>query len=188
MRSRAAEFIDYSIACAESDSSCRFWQRRHDRFFRKSTVSTSSKLLYSAWMNPESKRKAVPLIRAVALVQIKLLLGAARDLVLSPLTLVAGLLDLVRLKSHEPRFFRQVLRTGEKTDEWIDLWSGGREGESPPRENVDALLARVEEVVRDPQTGARRARVLKRWAERQAARARQHVSRQLADRRTDKDR
>ena len=50
----------------------------------------------------------------------------------------------------------------------------------PSRESVDALLFRVEEVVRDPQTGARRARVLRRWAERQIARARQRAVSQLS--------
>jgi hypothetical protein len=133
-------------------------------------------------MKPEYKRKAGPLIRAVAMLQVKLLIGAARDLVLSPITLAAALLDLVRLKNHEPRFFRDALRVGERTEEWIDLWSYARDAEAPQRENVDALLARVEEVVRDPQTGARRARVLKRWAERQMAKAKQKAAQQLAKR------
>ncbi|MFC5490819.1 hypothetical protein [Dokdonella soli] len=133
-------------------------------------------------MNPESTRTAGPLIRAVALLQLKLLLGAARDLVLSPLTLAAALIDLALLKRQEPHFFRAVLRLGEHTEHWIDMWSGARDPQSPQRENVDALLARVEEVVRDPQTGARRARVLKRWAERQVARARQRAAQQIATR------
>jgi hypothetical protein len=106
------------------------------------------------------------------MLQLKLLLGAARDLVLIPLALAAALLDLIRLKQHEPRFFRAVLQLGEHTDGWIDMWYGASGEQSPRRENVDALLARVEEVVRDPRTGARRARVLKRWAERQLTRAR----------------
>ena len=131
-------------------------------------------------MHPETKRKAVPLIRAVAMLQVKLLLGAARDLVLSPLTLVAAAIDLIRIKSHEPRLFRDALRAGERSEDWIDLWSYGRESEGEPRENVDALMMRVEEVVRDPKTGARRARVLKRWAERQIARAKK----QRVDRRS----
>lgn len=135
-------------------------------------------------MHPETKRKAVPLIRAVAMLQVKLLLGAARDLVLSPLTLVAAAIDLIRIKSHEPRLFRDVLRAGERSEDWIDLWSYGRESEGEPRENVDALMMRVEEVVRDPKTGARRARVLKRWAERQIARARQRAAGDIASRRT----
>ncbi|HEY0231680.1 MAG TPA: hypothetical protein VGC55_10535 [Dokdonella sp.] len=127
-------------------------------------------------MNPETKRKAAPLIRAVALLQLKLLLGAGRDLLLSPLTLVAALFDVLQLERQEPRHLRQVLRFGERMDEWIDVWSGARDEESPPRENVDALLARVEQVVRDPQTGARRARVLKRWAEREITRARRRAA------------
>jgi hypothetical protein len=133
-------------------------------------------------MHPETKRKAVPLIRAVAMLQVKLLLGAARDLVLSPLTLAAAAIDLIRIKSHEPRLFRDILRAGERSEDWIDLWSYGRESEDEPRENVDALMMRVEEVVRDPKTGARRARVLKRWAERQIARARQRAAAEKSSR------
>ena len=133
-------------------------------------------------MNTEPKRAAWPLIKAVALLQLKLLVGAARDLALSPITLAAAALDLLFLKSHEPRFFRATLRMGEHTEEWIDLWSHGRGADSPPRENLDALLSRVEEVVRDPQTGARRAHVLKRWAERQVARAKQRAAEEVSAR------
>jgi hypothetical protein len=130
-------------------------------------------------MKPESKRRAGPLIRAVAMLQLKLLIGAGRDLLLSPITLAAAFIDLLRIKNHEPNFFRNTLKVGERSDEWIDLWSAARDADEEPRENVDKLLARVEEVVRDPQTGARRARVLKRWAERQIARARQRAAAKL---------
>lgn len=116
------------------------------------------------------------LVRTVALLQVKLLLDALRDIALSPLTLAAALIDLVRIKQHPPQFFQAVLRLGEKTDGWIDLWSGARDASSDPRENVDKLLDRVEEIVRDPHVGARRARVLKRWAERQVTRARQRAA------------
>jgi len=122
-------------------------------------------------MTPEPRRPAWPLIRAVAVLQLKLLLDALRDLSLAPLALVAAVADLVLLRRREPTLFRAVLRLGARSDRWIDVWSGG--GEPPAtRENVDSLLAKVEDIVRDPQLGARRARVLKRWAERQLARAR----------------
>lgn len=121
-------------------------------------------------MTTEHDRKTQTLIRGVAVLQLKLLLGAARDLALSPLTLGAALIDLAFLKEREPRFLKMVLRLGERVDEWIDIWSGARADGEPARENVDALLDRIEEAVRDPQNGARRARVLKRWAERQATR------------------
>ena len=135
-------------------------------------------------MNPEPTRSAVSLIRAVSALQLKLLLDAVRDIALSPLALAAALLDLALLKWRAPRLFRSVLRLGEHSDRWIDLWAAARDAQAPSHENVDLLLARVEEVVRDPQTGARRARVLKRWAERQLVRARQNASRQIAARLT----
>ena len=133
-------------------------------------------------MDKEHKRKASALIKAVVLLQLKVLLGAARDLVVGPVALVAAFIDLVLMKEQEPRYFNATLRFGERSDRWIDVWSGGRHPEEDRRENVDALIARVEEVVRDPQEGARQARVLKRWAERQVGRARRHATAQLTSR------
>ena len=125
-------------------------------------------------MNSEQKATRNQLIRDVLLLQVKLLIGAARDLAVVPVTLAAALLDLILSKSQAPRFFHQVLRMGERSDEWIDVWSAARH-ESEQRGPVDSILASVEEVVRDPKVGAHRARVLKRWAERQMGRARQRI-------------
>ena len=125
-------------------------------------------------MSDETKGKALPLIRAVVILQLKLLIGAGRDLVLIPIALAAAVLDLIRVKQRqEQRYFRQVLTIGEKTDRWIDVWYANHDRNAEPRENVDALLVRVEEVVRDREQGVRQARVLKRWAERQIQRAKQ---------------
>jgi hypothetical protein len=131
-------------------------------------------------MTPESPNHARELVKSAAMLQLKLLLDALRDLALSPLSLVAAGVDLALLKLQAPRYFRAVLRLGHYSDHWIDVWSGGRDPDAAPHENVDALLARVEEVIRDPHTGARRARILKRWAERQLARARQRAALELA--------
>lgn len=157
---------------------------------RRGTVGPPRMVHFSAncftlpGMNNDHKRTATALIKAVALLQLKVLLGAARDLVLGPTALVAALADLILLQMQEPRLFRAILRFGERSDAWIDVWSAGRLPGESPRENVEALLDRVEEVVRDPHTGARRARVLKRWAERQLARARQRAAVQLSARLT----
>jgi len=124
-------------------------------------------------MDPQFRTSSLALVRTMVLLQLKLLLSAGRDLMLTPLTLIAALLDLALLKQdkQEPRFLRLILKIGERTDLWIDVWSGSRDAaEGPPRENVDKLLMNIEQVVRDPQSGARRARVLKRWAERQVSR------------------
>ena len=135
-------------------------------------------------MDTEAKRQRGPLLRAVIFLQLKLALSAARDLVLIPLALVAALFDFMRMKTHEPQFFRSVLKIGERSDRFIDVWYDGHahDPQSPPRDNVDALLTRVEEVVRDREQGARQARVLKRWAERQMQRAKQRASQEVSTR------
>lgn len=142
-------------------------------------------MLYARAMTPGSQDgDSGALVRAVATLQIKLLLDTLRDLALSPIALAAALTDMAMLKRQRPRYFRAVLRFGARSDRWIDVWSGGEEEYVPARESVDALLLRVEEVVRDPQAGARRARVLRRWAERQLIRARKRAGTQNADRST----
>src|SRR3954469_20402590 len=97
---------------------------------------------YPSAMTDEPKRKRGPLLRAVIVLQIKLAMSAARDLVLIPLALVAALFDFVRMDKHEPEHFRAMLRLGEQSDRWIDVWHHNDPSEMP-RENVDALLTRV---------------------------------------------
>lgn len=131
-------------------------------------------------MDKEQKNTAKMLIKDVVVLQLKVLIGAARDLAVGPAAIAAALADLVLLNQQPPRFFAMVLKFGERSDRYIDVWSGGRDPDEDPRENIDALIARVEDVVRDPQTGARQARVLRRWAERQAARAKRRAAAELA--------
>jgi hypothetical protein len=120
-------------------------------------------------MNSDESEQRRALAKAVALLQFKLLLDALRDLALAPLALIAAAVDFVLIPRQPPRWFRAVLRIGEHSDRVIDVWSGGRD-DTPAHTNVDTLLAHIEQAVRDPQTGARRARILKRWAERQITR------------------
>jgi hypothetical protein len=144
-------------------------------------IHTPRNVRYSALMNTTTETPRGSLIRAVVILQLKLLLSALRDLVLIPLALIAALFDFMRSKTHEPRHFRAVLRLGEFSDRWIDMWYHN-DPQQAPRENVDALLSRVEEVVRDRKEGARQARVLKRWAERQMQRAKQRAAQEVATR------
>ena len=132
-------------------------------------------------MSAALKQKRWGLIRAVVVLQLKLGLSALRDLVLIPVALIAALFDFVRLRDFEPRFFRQVLHLGERSDRYIDVWYHN-DPAAAPRENVDAPLSRVETVVRDREQGARQARVLKRWAERQMQRARERAEREVSTR------
>jgi hypothetical protein len=116
-------------------------------------------------------RPSRPLLRDVLTFQLKLILDALRDFALSPISLVAASLDALLKRPDEDRLFYRLLRLGRRSEEWIDLWGAARDPNEPQPENVDALLARVEDLVRDPRAGTRKARALKRWLERERRRA-----------------
>jgi hypothetical protein len=125
-------------------------------------------------MSEETNSDTRTVMRDVIVLQFKLFIEAARDIALSPLTLGAAALDLVLSKRQPPRYFRKVVELGKRSDEWIDLWCAAGDP-AQPAGPVDSVLNSVEEVLRDPKSGAHRARVLKRWAERQVSRARRRI-------------
>ncbi len=125
-------------------------------------------------MSEETHTARRTLVRDVLVLQLKLFIEAARDLALSPVTLAAAALDLLLTKRQPPRYFRQVMDFGQRSDEWIDLWVAARDPMQPPGP-VDSVLNSVEQALRDPKAGAQRARILKRWAERQVSRARKRI-------------
>jgi hypothetical protein len=122
-------------------------------------------------MNPKRAKTAKTLIRDVLVMQVKLLTETLRDIALSPVLLGAAGLDLLLSRWQAPRYFHQVMRLAERSDQWIDMWSAAREPHETEHANIDQLLHKIEEIVQDPKTGARRARVLRRWAERRVVRA-----------------
>jgi transcription termination factor NusB len=71
-------------------------------------------------MNPEPVANPRSLARDVLLLQVKLLLDALRDVVLSPLTLAAAAIDLALSRWQSPRYFRAVLRLGVYELLWRD--------------------------------------------------------------------
>jgi hypothetical protein len=85
------------------------------------------------------------LLRDVLVFQVKLAMDALRDVVLSPLSLGAALLDLATGTERDPSWFERVLATGRRTERWIDLFGAARGGEEPP--GIDRLVARVEALV-----------------------------------------
>lgn len=126
-------------------------------------------------MENDPKSHNQKLLRDVIILQAKLFAEALRDVVLSPVTLLAALLDLALSKRQTPQYFYQVLRWGRRSDEWIDPWSAAEHRQGKRKAGLDALLSSVEQAVNDPAHGARRARVLRRWAERQVSRARRRI-------------
>lgn len=87
----------------------------------------------------------------VLLFQGKLLLDGVRDLVLSPVSIVAALIDLAVPGDDRGRRFYSVLRLGRRTEEWIDLFSAAdRHDTDVPLKGIDAAVEALEAVVRDP--------------------------------------
>lgn len=83
------------------------------------------------------------LIRDIAILQVKLLADALRDLLLAPVALIAGLVDLVRPGAG---LFEEALRIGRATDRWINLF--GHEIRGDDGGSIDELARRLEAQVR----------------------------------------
>jgi len=109
---------------------------------------------------PESDNKKPPtwtLIRDVAVLQVKLLVDGARDLILVPATLIAGIVSLVKSEGGKPgpQFYRLV-GIGKQSERWINLF--GAFDNAPPEvieENhfgdtdMDQIVLRMESFVVD---------------------------------------
>ncbi len=91
------------------------------------------------------------LIRDLAVFQLKLVIDALRDVVLSPVSLVAGVVDLVRGGERPGRYFYQVLLGGRRSEAWINLW--GEADRVAPRApgadaaSLDAVVERMEQLL-----------------------------------------
>ena len=96
----------------------------------------------TAMARPSTER---PLLRDVLRFQVKLLLDALRDLVLSPLSLAAAAIDGVTGRQDRNGLFYRLLRLGRRSEEWIDLWGAARDPGEPQSENVDQLMGHVED-------------------------------------------
>lgn len=82
------------------------------------------------------------LVWDVVLFQFKLLFDGIRDILLIPLSIVAGVLGLVAGGDDPQQYFRQLLRLGRRTEVWLNLFGHpGRQGTSDGL--IDPLRERV---------------------------------------------
>lgn len=96
------------------------------------------------------------LIRDILVLQLKLLVDGFRDLILVPISLVIGIVSLVNAgKGHDNKFY-ELLRTGRRSERWINLFGAAERVYGPSiaddrfsTEDIDKLVSRVETFVVD---------------------------------------
>jgi hypothetical protein len=99
------------------------------------------------------------LIRDLVVFQIKLVVDGLKDLVLGPLSLIAGIIDIVQRNPASHSLFRGVVRAGASFDRWVGLFddvhpsephavSQGNPGSVTVADaNFDAHLRRLEQLI-----------------------------------------
>ena len=94
------------------------------------------------------------LIRDILVLQVKLAVDALRDLILSPLSLVAGVLDLLTGGQQPGRLFYPLLVAARRTEQLINLFGeadrampGPAEAPATDPASIDAFVARFERTV-----------------------------------------
>ena len=90
------------------------------------------------------------LIRETAVFQLKLIADGFRDAALIPVSLLAALVGLIRGGEDCGREYRQVIKLGRRSEQWINLFGHQRPlGIEHPAGSMDRVLEQVESVVID---------------------------------------
>ena len=96
------------------------------------------------------------LIRDVAVFQVKLVFDGMRDVVLLPISLIAGIISLVKGGGSPSSEFYDLLKVGRRSERWINLFGAASHYHGPPGEedkfaveDIDVMVSRVESFVVD---------------------------------------
>jgi len=93
-------------------------------------------------------------MRDLVIFHIKLLLDGLKDVVLSPLSILAAALDVISPTDRRGRRLYAVLSLGERFDQWLSLYNVSERAASSEeglfgasRAGADSLLGKLEELV-----------------------------------------
>ncbi|KGJ98409.1 hypothetical protein [Thalassotalea sp. ND16A] len=99
------------------------------------------------------------LIRDMLVFQVKLAMDAIRDLFLSPVSIICGLVDILKGHSLSQSYFHKLMRFGHKTDSWLNLFGNHNTGaehinvidsqKAKADVNVDQLFSQVESLLKE---------------------------------------
>jgi len=87
------------------------------------------------------------LFRDLLAFQFKLLLDAMRDLLLSPISVIAVIAGLITRQDDPGKHFYHLLRVGHKSDRWINLFGTGISGDDDMHISSDTYVKKFEELV-----------------------------------------
>ena len=99
---------------------------------------------------PADNTSRSALVFRIILFQFKLFADGVRDILLSPLSIIAGILGLLSSNSDPHACFNRLLKMGHQSDRWINLfdhYSSGSTGSKPA--TMDDLAEKLETVLRD---------------------------------------
>ncbi len=112
-------------------------------------------------MQKDSQSRGMPtdrwtLVRDIAVLQVKLVVDGLRDFVLVPVSLIAGVISLVKGGDEQATEFYDLLRVGRRSERWINLFGAAERVHGPEGdddhilpEDMDTLVSRVESFVVD---------------------------------------
>ena len=99
------------------------------------------------------------LMRDMFVFQFKLAMDAVRDLLLSPVSLICGLADILKGHSLSQSYFHKLMRFGHQTDSWLNLFGNNHKNtenldnmfsqRSKADVNVDQLFSQVESLLKE---------------------------------------
>jgi hypothetical protein len=96
-------------------------------------------------------KKRFGVFRDVVVFQAKLVVDGLRDVLLSPLSIFAALIDLLIPGDDGGKRFYAVVRFGRRTERWINLFGAAdRINPDASPQGADALLNEIEAFMRDP--------------------------------------
>lgn len=106
---------------------------------------------------PDITRWAI--IRDMLVFQVKLTMDAIRDLLLSPVSIICGLVDILKGHSLSKSYFHKLMAFGHQTDSWLNLFGNHNKDnenlhvtgnqKTKADVNVDQLFTQVESLLKE---------------------------------------
>jgi hypothetical protein len=91
-------------------------------------------------------------LKLLMIFQLKLGLDALRDVLLSPVSIIAMLLDIVLRHDPKQSYFLRLMHFGRLSDHWINLFGIKQPFQKHRSDSVDHWLSQIEGVIKEQQS------------------------------------